>query len=122
MSRNGERRRHWRYPATLEIRLGQSRGVSQNVSASGLYLETDAPLVPGQTITFSLTLNEIYPDVPLDLRCTGIIVRVEPRGRRRGVAVTIDSWSFKPSTHVSAVQQGQRPGREALCLDASPNQ
>jgi hypothetical protein len=119
MSRTDERRRNWRFPATLDIRLGQGSGVSHNVSASGLYLETDAPLVTGQPITFSLMLNELYPDVPLDLQCTGIIRRIEPRGRRWGVAVTIDSWSFKRSTHVGAVQQGQRPGDEELCHDSS---
>jgi len=108
MATKGERRRHWRYPAAFEVRLGEGIGVSHNVSASGLYLETDSPLAPGQRIAFSLTLNKIYPDVPLELQCTGTIVRIERRGRRRGVAMTIDSWSLQPSQHVSTVQQGQR--------------
>ena len=110
MATKGERRRHWRYPAALEVRLGEGTGVSHNVSASGIYLETDTPLEPGQRIAFSLTLDKIYPDVPLDLQCTGIIVRVERHARQRGVAVTIDSWSFEPSRHGSAVQRVQGLG------------
>lgn len=63
--------------------------------------------MPGQPITFSLTLNKVYPDVQLDLQCTGTIVRVEQHRGRRGIAATIDSWSFEPSKHASAGQQGQ---------------
>lgn len=92
-----ERRRGWRYPANLDVSLGKGTAVSRDVSASGVYFETDASLVPGQPITFSFTLNKYYPDVQLDLQCTGTIVRVEQRGGRVGVAATIDSWSFEPA-------------------------
>jgi hypothetical protein len=93
-----ERRRDWRYSATLEVRLSNSIGISRNVSASGMYLEIDAPLVPGQSIAFTLMLDKAYPDVQLELHCTGTIVRVEPHGEGQGIAVTIDSWSLEPPT------------------------
>src|SRR5262249_11535164 len=112
MSTKVERRRHWRYPASLEVRLGEGTGVSHNVSASGIYLETDTPLEPGQRITFSLTLDRIYPDVPLDLQCTGIIVRVERHAGQRRIAVTIDSWSFEQSKHGSATRRQCQPIQE----------
>lgn len=91
-----DRRRAWRYPANLGVSLDSGQGVSRDVSASGIYFETDAALAPGQTISFSFKLDNIYPDVQLDLHCKGKIVRVEQRGGQLGVAATIDAWSFEP--------------------------
>jgi PilZ domain-containing protein len=91
-----DRRRAWRYPASLGVSLDSGHGVSRDVSASGIYFETDAPLAPGQTIAFSFKLDNIYPDVQLDLHCKGKIVRIEQRGGQLGVAATIDAWSFEP--------------------------
>jgi PilZ domain-containing protein len=97
MAVNGaDRRRAWRYPAHLGVSLDSGTGVSCDVSASGIYFETDAALSPGETIAFSFNLEDIYPDVRLDLHCTGKIVRVEQRGGQLGVAATIDAWSFEP--------------------------
>ena len=92
-----DRRRAWRYPVNLDVNLDNGRGVSRDVSASGIYFETDAALTPGQLINFSFVLEKVYPDVRLDLQCAGRIVRVDQRGGRLGVAVTIDNWSFEPS-------------------------
>jgi hypothetical protein len=92
-----ERRRGWRYPVTLGVSVGKNSGLSRDVSASGVFFETDAPVSPGQPITFSFTLNDVYPNLRLALQCTGKIVRVEQRDGRLGVAATIESWSFESS-------------------------
>jgi len=92
-----ERRQAWRYPVNLDVAVEKKKAVSRDVSASGIYFETDASLAPGQSISFAFTLEQVYPDVRLELQCMGRIVRVERRAGRLGVAATIDSWSFKPS-------------------------
>jgi hypothetical protein len=92
-----DRRRAWRYPVHLDVNLENGKGVSRDVSASGIYFETDAALTPGQVINFSFCLEKVYPDVRLDLKCAGTIARIDQRGGRVGVAVTIDAWSFEPS-------------------------
>jgi Tfp pilus assembly protein FimT len=91
-----DRRQAWRYPAHLGVSLDSGTGVSRDVSASGIYFETDAALSPGETIAFSFSLEHIYPDVRLDLHCRGKIARVEQRGGQLGVAATIEAWSFEP--------------------------
>jgi hypothetical protein len=102
-----DRRRAWRYPVTLDVAVESHNAISRDVSASGIYFETDASLVPGQQISFALTLERVYPDVRLDLQCLGKIVRVERRNGRLGVAATIDSWSLDPSDR----PDGQRSQR-----------
>src|SRR5262245_25156914 len=91
-----DRRQAGRYPVTLDVAVDHHKAISRDVSASGIYFETDASLSRGQTISFAFTLERVYPDVRLDVQCVGTIVRVERRDGRRGVAVTIDSWSFEP--------------------------
>jgi PilZ domain len=110
---SADRRRAWRYPASLGVSLDSGQGVSRDVSASGIYFETDAALAPGQTISFSFNLDNIYPDVRLDLHCKGKIVRVEQRGGQLGVAATIDAWSFEPPRPASedSVTDGLEPER-----------
>jgi hypothetical protein len=106
-----ERRRGWRYPLNLGVSLGRSTGLSRDVSASGVFFETDASVSPGQVITFSFTLNDVYPELRLALQCKGKIVRVEQHEGRLGVAATIESWSLEPSA---------RPGREAGAEEQDP--
>jgi PilZ domain len=109
-----ERRRGWRYPVSIDVGLGKGTGVSRDVSASGMYFETDASLAPGQHIAFSFTLDKVYPHVQLTLQCTGKIVRVEQRGKRLGVAVTIDSWSFKPSHYAGGQAGAEQEGEQSV--------
>jgi PilZ domain len=102
-----DRRGSWRYPVTLDVAVDNHRAISRDVSASGIYFETDASLAPGRTISFAFSLERVYPDVRLALQCVGTIVRVERRNGRRGVAATIDSWSFEPLELLAAGSRRQ---------------
>ena len=73
-----------RVSATWPVDLGASRGVTHDVSASGVFFETDASLSLGNEITFAVELDT--PGGKLTLRCWGSIVRLEPRENRTGVA------------------------------------
>ena len=112
-----ERRQAWRFPVSLDVNLGSGKGVSRDVSASGIYFETDAALAPGKLISFSFSLEKVYPDVRLDLQCVGKIVRVDKRNGRVGVAATIDTWSFEPSDIPANGFGGEVPGHDAVIPD-----
>jgi PilZ domain-containing protein len=111
-----DRRRAWRYPVILEVAVGNHIAISRDVSASGIYFETDAWLAPGQTFSFAFTLERVYPDVRLDLECAGTIVRVERRKGRFGVAATIDSWSFEPRDTRPDIRRSNRDRVHASTL------
>lgn len=75
-------RREQRFHSALDVFFDGGTGVSHNVSASGIYFETDTPLAPGALLTFMI--DYATPEgTPLRMKCDAHIVRVEglPRGR-----------------------------------------
>ena len=80
-------RKEARIDAALPVDLGNASGVTRNVSATGLYLETDASYAPGSDIRFEMELES--PAGVIAVRCSGRIVRIEPLGKKVGVAVKI---------------------------------
>ena len=62
-------------------------GLTRDVSASGIYFETDAKQAPGSTIKFILRFST--PSGEMALRCQGEIVRIEPLGKRVGIAAKL---------------------------------
>ena len=76
-----------RVSAAWPVDLGAATGVTCDVSASGMFFETDATYALGNEITFAVELDT--PGGKLLLRCRGSIVRLEPRENRVGVAVKI---------------------------------
>jgi PilZ domain-containing protein len=88
MKKNGEdQRAEERIGAAWPVDLGASTGVTCDVSASGMFFETDATYALGNEVTFAVDLAT--PCGKLTLRCQGSIVRLEPREHRVGVAVKI---------------------------------
>jgi len=81
-----EKRRESRMSTRRPVKLGHARGVTRNVSASGVFFETDVPHVVGNEISFSIEL--IGPQgEKLVLNCRGEIVRVEVAGDKVGLAI-----------------------------------
>ena len=80
-------RREERVSSVLPVDLGTATGVTRDISASGVYFETDASYAFGSDISFRLELDT--PEGRKVLRCRGSIVRIEPRNERVGVAVKI---------------------------------
>lgn len=75
-------RREQRFSSALNVMFDGGAGISRNVSASGIYFETETPLAPGALLSF--TIDYKNPDgAPLRMKCDAHIVRVEglPRGR-----------------------------------------
>jgi hypothetical protein len=92
-------RREERVPTQLSIQMAQGSGIARNVSASGIYFETDADLAEGAKLEFTVEFED-SPGGPLRAQCVARIVRVERRGGKLGVGAAIESFNF-------AVRQGQ---------------
>ncbi|OGA22818.1 MAG: hypothetical protein A3H34_04555 [Betaproteobacteria bacterium RIFCSPLOWO2_02_FULL_67_19] len=76
-----------RVRAALPVKLGNASGITRDVSASGIFFETDAAYAIGNSIRFAVDLDT--PGGRVALKCSGEIVRLEPRDGRIGVAVHI---------------------------------
>ena len=77
-----------RINAALPVFLGDARGITRDVSASGVFFETNASLGIGSSIEFSVEFDSPNGS-KMVLRCSGDIVRREVREDRVGVAVKI---------------------------------
>src|SRR3954469_20135318 len=97
-----EQRTEERVRAALRVSLGDATGVTRDVSASGLYFETDRPFTAGQPITLAVDIDTAGGKIAL--WCEGIVVRVDGSGAQRGVAVRIVESNLKaqPAPSVAA--------------------
>lgn len=89
-----ERRRAARYSLGLLVRLDEASGITRDVSPSGILFETDAPLTPGEPVSFTVMVDSAHPGAPLELECRGTIVRVEDLDGRVRVAAAIESFAW----------------------------
>src|SRR2546427_10758629 len=71
-------------------------GLTRDVSASGMFYETEHVLPFGEQIRVVLLFEQGLPEVPLRVLCEGRVVRVEPREGKAGVAVAFTSYRFEP--------------------------
>jgi hypothetical protein len=85
--KHAEHRRAPRVAAPLPVPVGlrRGRGVMRDVSASGIFFETDAAYAVGNAIEVEFDLDTPWGKVMV--RSAGRIVRIEPRDGRVGVAV-----------------------------------
>jgi hypothetical protein len=90
-----DQRRGERISASLPLEAGGVPGIARDVSASGIFFETDAEYSIGGPVSLALDLDTPWGKVML--RCQGKIVRVERRDEKVGVAVR-----FTDSTPPSA--------------------
>ena len=94
-----------RFPIELPIKIhkGESgadtKGVTGNLSAAGVYIRADASLEMGSPVEFEITLP---PEMTggkenVVIQCRGRVVRTDETGASsgsRGVACVIDSYEF----------------------------
>jgi len=88
-----EQRTEERVRASLRVSLGEVAGVTRDVSASGLYFETDGRFALGQSVTLAVDIDTASGKIALC--CQGIVVRVEDGGIHQGVAVRIVESQLK---------------------------
>src|SRR5262245_55081737 len=98
MSQAGADRRHSpRYPASLVVEMEDGKGVTRNVSASGVYIETDERPTKEGPIHFTLILEHARP-MPIRLACVGSVVRIEQHGEKFGIALAITSHGIESAS------------------------
>ena len=84
-----ERRRAARYRFVAHVRLEDgSMGQTVDMSTCGLFFETDRSYAVGETIRFSVILDEST------VQCQGRVVRVDQREGRFGIAVELELCGF----------------------------
>jgi hypothetical protein len=83
-----ENRKEQRVRTALRVDLGgESTGVTRDVSASGVFFETEASYDRGAAIRFHIEIDT--PSGSMILSCRGKVVRIERREAGVGLAVTI---------------------------------
>ena len=87
MASSKESRREDRVSVSLPVSLGDTDCITRDVSASGVFLESNASFVAGERVDFAIEFDS--PGGKLMLKCNGEIVRVEERNGKVGVAVKI---------------------------------
>jgi PilZ domain-containing protein len=94
-TRQHEMRREERVSAELAVDLGTTTGITRDVSASGMYFETDATYVVGNEIRFAVDLDT--PGGKMIMKCRGEIVRVRLQDGKVGVGVKIVESAMAPA-------------------------
>lgn len=75
-------------------------GFTQDVSARGLFLYTEAALAEGAVVELTFTMpSEITLAESMRVRCRGRVLRSNPpqSGPRTGIVVQLDSYQYLPS-------------------------
>ena len=93
-----------RFPLELPIKIhkgesGDTKGVTGNLSAAGVFIRADAAMEVGSPVEFEITLP---PEMTggqenVTIQCKGRVVRSDETGEGgegRGVACVIDSYEF----------------------------
>jgi hypothetical protein len=78
---------------------GEKKAETRDVSFRGLYFMTDNGVEVGSQIDFILTLpKQITLATDVHIRCTGLVLRVEPHEGATGVAAQIERYEFLPQS------------------------
>lgn len=102
--KRNDKRREKRVSAALPVDLGGAAGIARDVSASGMFFETDASYAIGSPISLAFDLDTPWGKVMF--KCQGKIVRLESRDQKVGVAV-----QFTGATRDSGAPSRKRPAR-----------
>ncbi len=92
-----ERRQAARIPVALPVELESGKGITQDVSTSGVLFETEISHAPGSPISLSLLLEHVDPSGPLRVHCRGKVVRVRRFGGKLHVAVALEAYRLEPA-------------------------
>jgi hypothetical protein len=83
-----DRRQEERISAVLPVLFSGGEGVTRNVSASGMFVETDFSLPLGEEVDLFVVFDH-HAGGPLRVKCAATIVRAEASEGARGVGAAI---------------------------------
>lgn len=87
MSPHSEHRSAARFDTTLAVGIAGTEAEAHNISAQGIYFETDVRQQVGELVNF--TVEFTLQGRKHRLLCEGKVVRVEQHGNRMGVAARL---------------------------------
>ncbi len=85
-------RRAVRFETVLPVEIGNLHGLARNISATGIYFETEAALALGSHVYFAVELT--VRGEKLKLVCDGQVLRVERKDGVHGIAAKLDGSFF----------------------------
>jgi hypothetical protein len=100
LERRSAQRFQLHLPLTIHVDGKTVPGFTQDVSARGLFLYTEAQLAEGASVELTFTMpSEITLAESMRVRCCGRVLRASPSqaGPRTGIAVQLDSYQYLPS-------------------------
>ncbi len=111
-----EQRAAARFDAALPVELDGVPAQTSNVSATGVYLETDVPHRVGDIVQFTIEF-QLHGERHR-LTCEGKVVRVDPHGDRVGVAAHLMAPLFaEPETILAKARPEPRAVQGALARE-----
>ena len=85
-------RRAVRFETELPVEIGNFHGLARNISATGIYFETEAAPALGSHVYFAVELT--VRGEKLKLVCDGQVLRVEHKDGVHGIAAQLDGSFF----------------------------
>jgi hypothetical protein len=76
-----------RFDSLLPIELNGKQGLTKNISATGVFFETQTDQVPGSTVQFVVEVD--VQGQKLKMVCKGEVVRVDHKDGVMGIAVKL---------------------------------
>jgi hypothetical protein len=102
------KKRATRHRDAAPIELKDGKGIIRDFSSTGIFFETEKSLTQGQSIDFTIVLENVDPERPVHVKCRGEIIRTEETGQKIGVAVAISSYNFERPRDPEKKQRGGR--------------
>lgn len=97
-----------RFVTELPVDIGGVQGLTRNISATGIYFETEAAQEPGSRVHFTVEVH--VRGERLQLVCEGEVVRVDHIDGMVGVAARLVTSFFSDATDVALTSSGSRIG------------
>lgn len=98
-------------PLTIHVAGRSVPGFSQDVSARGVFLYSEAVLAEGTVVELTFTMpSEITLAESMRVCCRGRVLRASapPAGPRNGIAVQLNSYQYLPSLECEAAPEFAR--------------
>src|SRR5659263_164289 len=81
-----------RFGAKLPVEMNGIPGLTRNISATGIYFETETDQAPGPRVHF--TVEVVVRGEKSKLPCDGEVIRVDQKDGTTGIAVKLESSFF----------------------------
>ena len=91
-----ENRSAERFSLSYQVELENGKGLTRNISKTGVYFETSIFYSVGSVLQFSIQLQKLDKEVNR-LRCHGRVIRTDKHTQKWGVAVNYLTLGFEYS-------------------------